>query len=730
MKNSKKRWKRSRVLNVTSKLFACMLSIMLVLTVIMPALATENKISKQDDKEIAKSGALHKRQSKTSKRSGEKIVAYVKKEKPNSNESKRDVSSKDKKDKKKKAVSKPKTIEGKEGAKEDKVKNKRNLLFNLNESGNVKATRDLENNINVLARDTSGDMKIDRQKWIDMVVALGGVLNADGLNWGKVNVGRLKFHTAGISLPDDCSTFFRFFKGEIYGCESLNTSDVINMSFMFRWTAKADPNVSNWDTSKVTDMEGMFLLASANPDVSKWNTSNVTNMKGMFDRAGNADPDVSNWDTSKVTDMEDMFSGVVNGNPDVSNWDTSSVTDMQSMFFRTEKANPDVSKWNISNVTNMYEMFQEAKAANPEVSNWDTSKVENMSRMFYFASNATPNVKNWNTPNVTDMSGMFKGAEKANPDVSNWDISNVTDMKDMFSGSGIKKADLSKWKLNKDGSNGTLQSGHMFDGCEALEYLKTPAGLGTIVKGGNYDFKIIRLKKGDPVTIEKENQNFGGMESAYVINAADDKEAVYHVYRKDKYVGVTFDKNGGDTECWFNHEIVEKGKAFNAGGGRFPSQKPTKKEHVCVGWAKNAKATKPNIIKNTVVDKDVTAYAVYKLEVPKLKMKVRVKKIRKGRKRIKVRVLTFRFRPAKAASGYEAKVVIRGKVRKIKLKKGRKKLRGFIVGKITLPLKGEVFFRLRGFKKVKGKRHYGIMLYKNIYWLGTKIIPPASSDII
>lgn len=727
MKNSKKRWKRSRVLNVTSKLFACMLSIMLVLTVIMPALATENKISKQDDKKIAKSGALHKRQSKTSKRSGEKIVAYGKKEKPNSNESKRDVSSKDKK---KKAVSKPKTIEGKEGAKEDKVKNKRNLLFNLNESGNVKATRDLENNINVLARDTSGDMKIDRQKWIDMVVALGGVHNADGLNWGKVNVGRLKFHTAGISLPDDCSTFFRFFKGEIYGCESLNTSDVINMSFMFRWTAKADPNVSNWDTSKVTDMEGMFLLASANPDVSKWNTSNVTNMKGMFDRAGNADPDVSNWDTSKVTDMEDMFSGVVNGNPDVSNWDTSSVTDMQSMFFRTEKANPDVSKWNISNVTNMYEMFQEAKAANPEVSNWDTSKVENMSRMFYFASNATPNVKNWNTPNVTDMSGMFKGAEKANPDVSNWDISNVTDMKDMFSGSGIKKADLSKWKLNKDGSNGTLQSGHMFDGCEALEYLKTPAGLGTIVKGGNYDFKIIRLKKGDPVTIEKENQNFGGMESAYVINAADDKEAVYHVYRKDKYVGVTFDKNGGDTECWFNHEIVEKGKAFNAGGGRFPSQKPTKKEHVCVGWAKNAKATKPNIIKNTVVDKDVTAYAVYKLEVPKLKMKVRVKKIRKGRKRIKVRVLSFRFRPAKAASGYVSDVMIKGKVRKIKLKKGRKKLKGFIVGKITLPLKGEVFFRLRGFKKVKGKRHYGIMLYKNIYWLGTKIIPPASSDII
>ena len=637
------------------------------------------------------------------------------------------------------AVSKAKA--GKEDAKINKARSKRVQTFNLNESGNVKVTLDGEKNVNVTATDESADMKVERDKWIEMVKALGGSYAADEISWENADVKDINFrNTKQIYLPEDSVGLFSRFKGDINGCNKLNTENVTDMEGMFSMTKKANPDVSNWDLTNVKDISYMFYRASnakpdvsnwntanvtdmgsafydassANPDVSKWNTSNVTNMKGMFDRAGNADPDVSNWDTSKVTDMEDMFSGVVNGNPDVSNWDTSSVTDMQSMFFRTEKANPDVSKWNISNVTNMYEMFQEAKAANPEVSNWDTSKVENMSRMFYFASNATPNVKNWNTPNVTDMSGMFKGAEKANPDVSNWDILNVTDMKDMFSGSGIKKADLSKWKLNKDGSNGTLQSGHMFDGCEALEYLKTPAGLGTIVKGGNYDFKIIRLKKGDPVTIEKENQNFGGMESAYVINAADDKEAVYHVYRKDKYVGVTFDKNGGDTECWFNHEIVEKGKTFNAGGGRFPSQKPTKKEHVCVGWAKNAKATKPNIIKNTVVDKDVTAYAVYKLEVPKLKMKVRVKKIRKGRKRIKVRVLTLRFRPSKAASGYEAKVVIRGKVRKIKLKKGRKKLKGFIVGKIVLPRRGKGFLYFRGFKKIKGKKHYGIQIKKLI----------------
>lgn len=124
----------------------------------------------------------------------------------------------------------------------------------------------------------------------------------------------------------------------------------------------------------------------------------------------------------------------------------------------------------------------------------------------------------------------------------------------------------------------------------------------------------------------------------------------------------------------------------------------------------------------------MTVYAVYKLDTPKLIMKVKAKKIKRGRK--KVRVLSFRFRPAKEASGYISYVKIKGKVKKIKLKKGRKKLRGFIVGKITLPLKGELEFYFRGFKKVKGKRHYGIMLDENIDWFGTQIIPPASSKDI
>ena len=48
---------------------------------------------------------------------------------------------------------------------------------------------------------------------------------------------------------------------------------------MFHEAKSANPDVSKWDTSKVTDISKMFHEArSANPNVSKWNTSNVTSI--------------------------------------------------------------------------------------------------------------------------------------------------------------------------------------------------------------------------------------------------------------------------------------------------------------------------------------------------------------------------------------------------------------------------------------------------------------------
>lgn len=123
----------------------------------------------------------------------------------------------------------------------------------------------------------------------------------------------------GVQLPDDCTKFFDSFLHTSYNKYSyikeiifpkdLDTSHVTNMNCMFAGQEKLKtPDVSNWNTSNVTDMYGMFYEAKiVNPDVSKWDTSNVTNMAAMFGRATKANPDISNWNMSKVEYIEGML---------------------------------------------------------------------------------------------------------------------------------------------------------------------------------------------------------------------------------------------------------------------------------------------------------------------------------------------------------------------------------------------------------------------------------------
>jgi surface protein len=52
---------------------------------------------------------------------------------------------------------------------------------------------------------------------------------------------------------------------------------------MFKSTSKFNQDISGWDVSNVTNMEGMFNMASKfNQNISGWDVSNVTNRKIMF----------------------------------------------------------------------------------------------------------------------------------------------------------------------------------------------------------------------------------------------------------------------------------------------------------------------------------------------------------------------------------------------------------------------------------------------------------------
>jgi len=138
-------------------------------------------------------------------------------------------------------------------------------------------------------------------------------------------------------------------------------------------------------------------------DISEWDVSRVTSMEGLFSNAKSI-PDISNWDVSNVKNMSRMFEGS-DFNGDISKWDVSNVEDMSAMFYSSQ-FNGDISQWDVSNVKNMSSMF-DGSEFNGDISNWDVSNVEDMSYMFY-ASQFNGDISQWDVRNVKESSHIFK----------------------------------------------------------------------------------------------------------------------------------------------------------------------------------------------------------------------------------------------------------------------------------------------------------------------------------
>ena len=188
-----------------------------------------------------------------------------------------------------------------------------------------------------------------------------------------------------------------------------------NTCFMFEdMRSLTTLDLSNFDTSNVTDMSSMFdnMRSLTTLDLSNFDTSKVTNMHTMFGGMANLTSlNLSNFDTSKVIYMSYMFSGMYNLTTlNLSNFDTSKVTYMSHMFEDMSNLTTlNLSNFDTSNVTDMSSMFKGIlNLTTLNLSNFDTSNVTNMSHMFsYMSSLTTLDLSNFDTSNVTDMSSMF-----------------------------------------------------------------------------------------------------------------------------------------------------------------------------------------------------------------------------------------------------------------------------------------------------------------------------------
>ena len=217
-----------------------------------------------------------------------------------------------------------------------------------------------------------------------------------------------------IYANEDCTRMFNSCNKLIsLDLSNFNTSKVTDMSYMFYYCNKLTSlDVSNFDTSNVTNMSYIFNSCSAltSLDLSNFNTSNVTKMNNMFNSCSALTSlDLSNFNTSKVTDMSSMFNSCMAlTSLDVSNFNTSNVTKMSNMFNSCSALTSlDVSNFNTSNVTSMSNMFNNCSALTSlDLSNFDTSKVTSMGYMFSRCGVLSGSITITN-PNITSYSRMF-----------------------------------------------------------------------------------------------------------------------------------------------------------------------------------------------------------------------------------------------------------------------------------------------------------------------------------
>ena len=172
--------------------------------------------------------------------------------------------------------------------------------------------------------------------------------------------------------------------GDFYNLRTKNGTDYSGLFYNHNGT---NLDLSNWDTSKVTNMSYMFVYCRylTSLDVSNFDTSKVTNMSNMFNSCDDLTTlDLSNWNTSKVTDMSNMFYNCDNlTSLDLSNFDTSQVTNMSYMFcFCKDLTTLDLSNFNTSNVTHMNSMFWYCESLTSlDLSSFNTSKVTSFTNM-------------------------------------------------------------------------------------------------------------------------------------------------------------------------------------------------------------------------------------------------------------------------------------------------------------------------------------------------------------
>ncbi|PID82445.1 MAG: hypothetical protein CSB16_01280 [Clostridiales bacterium] len=219
---------------------------------------------------------------------------------------------------------------------------------------------------------------------------------------------------------------FENFDGKISFNGVADTSDVINMSNMFRKAVQFNDNINDWDTSKVK-----FTV-------------------GMFDGAEQFNQPLDNWNMNSLVRMTRMFLNAKSFNQDINAWEFNNLENAASAFEGAETFNQPLNNWNMEKVTTTFGMFHRATSFNQDLNDWKTDSLENITYMFKDATSFNSPISNWNTSNVLQMIYTFGGATSFNQPLNDWDVSKVKTFSNMFSDATSFNQDLNNWKIGEN----------------------------------------------------------------------------------------------------------------------------------------------------------------------------------------------------------------------------------------------------------------------------------------
>jgi hypothetical protein len=109
-------------------------------------------------------------------------------------------------------------------------------------------------------------------------------------------------------------------------------------------------------------------------DISDWNVSGATNMEGMFYAASSFNQPIGAWDVSSVTRLEYMFADAISFNQPIGAWDVSSVTNVRQtphrldyMFHQATAFRQNLCPWarKLPEALNVMEMLAYTSCPNP-----------------------------------------------------------------------------------------------------------------------------------------------------------------------------------------------------------------------------------------------------------------------------------------------------------------------------------------------------------------------------